>query len=61
MTSTAEPLYVARLFLRRLLEKDPQEMVSVHENPEYADIFATMKNRYQELRTQFKVPDGLPK
>jgi hypothetical protein len=48
-------------FLRRPLEKDPQEMVSVHENPEYADIFATMKNRYQELLTQFKVPDGLPK
>lgn len=50
-----------RGFFAAATEKDPQEMVSVHENPEYADIFATMKNRYQELLTQFKVPDGLPK
>lgn len=36
-------------------------MISVHENPDYADIFATMKNRYQELRTEYSVPDGMPK
>jgi N-acetylglucosamine-6-sulfatase len=43
------------------LIKDPQEMFSVHEDPDYAEIFTTMKNRYQELRTEFKVPDGMPK
>jgi hypothetical protein len=36
-------------------------MKSVHEDPEYAEIFATMKNRYQELRTEFNVPEGMPK
>jgi hypothetical protein len=43
------------------LVKDPQEMKSVHEDPEYAEIFVTMKNRYQELRTEFNVPEGMPK
>lgn len=43
------------------LVNDPQEMISVHDNPDYADIFASMKNRYQELRTEFKVPEGMPK
>lgn len=43
------------------LINDPQEMISVHEDPNYTDVFDTMKNRYQELRTQFKVPPGMPK
>ena len=43
------------------LVKDPQEMKSVHEDPDYAEIFATMKKRYLELRTEFKVPEGMPK
>jgi arylsulfatase A-like enzyme len=43
------------------LEKDPQEMMSLQDNPDYADIFTMMKDRYKELRTEFKVPEGLPK
>jgi N-acetylglucosamine-6-sulfatase len=43
------------------LIKDPQEMVSVHDDPDYAEIFNTMKNRYQELRTEFNVPEDTPK
>jgi hypothetical protein len=36
-------------------------MVSVHDDPDYAEIFNTMKNRYQELRTEFNVPEDTPK
>jgi N-acetylglucosamine-6-sulfatase len=43
------------------LIKDPQEMTSVHDDPQYAEILSTMKNRYQELRTEFNVPEGMPK
>lgn len=43
------------------LIKDPQEMISVHDDPEYAEIFKIMKNRYQELRTEYLVPEGQPK
>jgi hypothetical protein len=36
-------------------------MTSVHDDPQYAEILSTMKNRYQELRTEFNVPEGIPK
>lgn len=40
------------------LEKDPREMKSVHDDPAYAPVLADMKRIYQELRTQYKVPNG---
>lgn len=43
------------------LQKDPREMRSVHDDPGYAEIFTTMKERYQNLRTEYKVPEGMPK
>lgn len=39
------------------LEKDPQEMKSVHAEPAYASVLADMKKVYQDLRTQYKVPE----
>lgn len=39
------------------LDKDPQELKSVHDNPEYATVLKDMKKIYQETRTEFKVPD----
>jgi N-acetylglucosamine-6-sulfatase len=38
------------------LEKDPQEMKSVHDDPGYAPVLAEMKKLHQELRAQYKVP-----
>ncbi|WP_367873547.1 sulfatase/phosphatase domain-containing protein [Luteolibacter sp. Populi] len=35
------------------LEKDPDEMKSVHDDPAYAKILEGMKKRYTELRTQY--------
>lgn len=35
------------------LQKDPDEMKSVHADPAYAEIFEGMKNRYAELRAQY--------
>jgi N-acetylglucosamine-6-sulfatase len=43
------------------LVKDPHEQRSVHADPAYAEVFAQMKARYQELRGRYKVPAGLPK
>jgi arylsulfatase A-like enzyme len=41
------------------LEKDPQEMKSVQDDPAYAPVLAEMKKIYQELRAQYQVPaDG---
>jgi arylsulfatase A-like enzyme len=37
------------------LEKDPQEMKSLHDDPAYAETLAEMKNIYQDLRAQYKV------
>lgn len=37
------------------LEKDPQEMVSVHADPEYAAILAGMQKRYRDLRQFYEV------
>jgi N-acetylglucosamine-6-sulfatase len=38
------------------LEKDPQEMKSVHADPGHAEVLATMKATYQKLRAEYKVP-----
>jgi arylsulfatase A-like enzyme len=40
------------------LEKDPQEMKSVHEDPAYAAVLAELKTVYQDLRRQYKVPEN---
>lgn len=37
------------------LESDPQELKSVHDAPEYAEILAGLQRRYQELRKQYAV------
>ena len=37
------------------LEKDPQEMKSLHDDPAYAAVFADMKKIYQEVRAQYRV------
>ncbi|MGB0743957.1 MAG: sulfatase/phosphatase domain-containing protein [Opitutales bacterium] len=37
------------------LEKDPQEMNSVHDDMAYADVFVEMKSLYQELRDEYHV------
>jgi N-acetylglucosamine-6-sulfatase len=39
------------------LEQDPMEMRSLHEDPAYADILADMKQRYQQARSRYGVPD----
>lgn len=37
------------------LEKDPQELRDVHDDPAYAAVFSDMQKTYQDLRTQYKV------
>lgn len=37
------------------VEKDPQEMKSVHDDPEYASVLAKMKVLYQELRSEYQM------
>ncbi|MEP2307294.1 sulfatase/phosphatase domain-containing protein, partial [Rhodopirellula bahusiensis] len=37
------------------LETDPQEMKSVHDDPEYADILAGLQKRYYDLRDLYDV------
>ncbi|MEP4078594.1 sulfatase-like hydrolase/transferase [Haloferula sp.] len=37
------------------IEKDPQEMKSVHDDPEYAPVLAKMKALYQKLREQYRM------
>lgn len=37
------------------LEKDPQEMKSVHDDPEYANVLAGMQKRYRDLRQFYDV------
>lgn len=38
------------------LEKDPQEMKSVHDDPKYAPVLAEMREIYEDLRVQYKAP-----
>ena len=38
------------------LNKDPQEMRSVHEDPDYAEVLKKMKKTFNELRSHYKVP-----
>jgi len=38
------------------LEKDPNEMQSVHDNPEYAAVLADMKKCLEEMRVQYDLP-----
>lgn len=40
------------------LEKDPQEMKSVAEDPGYAEVLTKMKGLYQELRAKYRVSDA---
>lgn len=40
------------------LEKDPQEMKSLHNDPAYAEVLADMKRIYQDLRAQYQVKQG---
>jgi arylsulfatase A-like enzyme len=42
------------------LAEDPQEMRSVHDDPAYAEVFATMKERYQQARSHYNIPAGVP-
>jgi N-acetylglucosamine-6-sulfatase len=44
------------------LEKDPQEMNSVYDDPKYAETVAAMKKRLDELKKQYAVPasDSMP-
>jgi arylsulfatase A-like enzyme/lysophospholipase L1-like esterase len=37
------------------LEKDPQEMKSVHHDPEYTNVLAEMKQTYDNLRHQYRM------
>jgi N-acetylglucosamine-6-sulfatase len=37
------------------LEKDPQELRSVHADPAYASVFKNLSNRYRELRRDYQV------
>ena len=39
------------------LEKDPREMRSLYDDPEYAADVAQMKTRLTELQQQYQVPD----
>lgn len=41
------------------LEKDPQELTSVHENPQYAEVFAAMKNQYQQVKQDNEVNSAI--
>ncbi len=39
------------------LEKDPQELRSLHDDPASAAVFAEMKKTYHELRTHYRIPE----
>ena len=43
------------------LEKDPDEMKSVYDDPEYADIVKELKIKLAELRTKYKDSEELDK
>lgn len=40
------------------LEQDPKELASVFNDPAYADVVTSMKQRLAQLRTKYEVPDG---
>ncbi len=40
------------------LEKDPQELRSVHGDPAYAGVLAGMRKTYHELRAKYAPPEG---
>jgi len=42
------------------LETDPDELQSVYDNPEYADVRGDLESRLAELRSQYAVPDEDP-
>jgi N-acetylglucosamine-6-sulfatase len=42
------------------LEKDPQEMKSLHDDSAYAAVLKDMKALYRELRAKYKVPGSEP-
>ncbi len=42
------------------LQNDPMEMTSVADDQNYGEIFASMKQRYSELRQQYDVPADMP-
>lgn len=39
---------------------DPDEMRSQYNNPEYASVVTQLKQKMQSLKSQYKVPDGIP-
>jgi len=41
------------------LEKDPQEMKSVHKDPAYAPILADLQKKYTDLRKEYRVHSAL--
>lgn len=38
------------------MEKDPQEMKSLHDDPAYGQVLTDMKDTYRKLRAEYKVP-----
>jgi len=40
------------------LEKDPQELISLHDDPDSAGILADMKRIYSELRARYQIEQG---
>jgi N-acetylglucosamine-6-sulfatase len=42
------------------LEKDPQEMKSVHDDPAYATVLKDMQKLRKDLRAHYKVPGSEP-
>jgi arylsulfatase A-like enzyme len=42
------------------METDPMELTNQYFNPDYVDIVARMRRALKELKTQYKVPSGIP-
>ena len=40
------------------LEKDPQEMKSVHSDPAYASLLEGLKKRYEELKSEYRINEA---
>lgn len=41
-------------------EKDPQQMRNVAQDPAYADVMKKLKAQYEQLRSQYRVPENCP-
>jgi len=41
-------------------KKDPDEMKSEYDNPEYAKVVVKMKKALEQMKTQYEVPEGIP-